>query len=862
MLFMPWPALPHRILGLVSNFMRLLSPSQLRLSALSLALTCSVMGADLDMRPEYIAASQALQDGLPSVAALKATRLMETAQLSFIERKSLAGLAVESWVRARDGAAALKILEHESVPNAVFWQAQARLLTGDLDAAEKLLNSRVRDNQATSQERLLLAQVNLKAGNLTQAESILESLRALPDITVSRQARLMWDELQLRSGNIAPAVADLAAPENTLDTAARMLQAQGLVELDRQPEAQVLLRSILGSAGGGERVHHAASVLLADSLLRQGSRVPAVEVLVQFLDNTTDSEFWGSAFDLLARCLEWVDKAVLPPDAALRWIAEGNTVQRAALVALPSTSIFQGHAMLLLSRWLVAQKRTQEALGLLEAMIQVHAGHPQSDEAMQLALETYGTIKANSRITALADMWRRRFGSNGSSMVEFVTGGTAFTRGDYREAADLFQLAANLATTLAERRSALYNAGISALSAGELALYQSLLGQLQVVSADVPVPSNDGSADLELDRALDLAAKGQPEAEAELRTFTQKHPQHPRLVEAFMTLAEVSLLRGPKDFATVDRALQAAEAVPSATDKQRQRISITRLWSLDRQGQLKILIENGAEFLKKWPTSDQAPMVRMKVADAFFRLENFASARTEFELVAKNHPGSAYADTALYFAGMSALSMMSDEGREAAINIWQELAERGGPLSIPARQQQALAKRRAGQETESLKLLDSLLAEKKIPEEQQRSLLSEKAEILMLLGKADATQLSAAIEVLHTLLREDDLPYQWRARGGYTLAVALNTAGKSTEALEACYDVVQATKFSGPSDPSEFRWYYRAGFFGIDLLETTKQWEAAARLSEKLADSRGDRASEAKERATKIRLEHFLWDGK
>jgi hypothetical protein len=329
-----------------------------------------------------------------------------------------------------------------------------------------------------------------------------------------------------------------------------------------------------------------------------------------------------------------------------------------------------------------------------------------------------------------------------------------------------------------------------------------------------------------------------------------------------MTLAEVSLLRGPKDFATVDRALQAAEAVPSLTDKQRQRISITRLWSLDRQGQLKILIENGAEFLKKWPTSDQAPMVRMKVADAFFRLENFASARTEFELVAKNHPGSAYADTALYFAGMSALSMMSDEGREAAINIWQELAERGGPLSIPARQQQALAKRRAGQETESLKLLDSLLAEKKIPEEQQRSLLSEKAEILMLLGKADATQLSAAIEVLHTLLREDDLPYQWRARGGYTLAVALNTAGKSTEALEACYDVVQATKFSGPSDPSEFRWYYRAGFFGIDLLETTKQWEAAARLSEKLADSRGDRASEAKERATKIRLEHFLWDGK
>jgi hypothetical protein len=73
---------------------------------------------------------------------------------------------------------------------------------------------------------------------------------------------------------------------------------------------------------------------------------------------------------------------------------------------------------------------------------------------------------------------------------------------------------------------------------------------------------------------------------------------------------------------------------------------------------------------------------------------------------------------------------------------------------------------------------------------------------------------------------------------------------------------VQATGFTGPSDPAEFRWYYRAGFFGIDLLESSKQWEPAARLAEKLAVTSGDRAAEAKERATKIRLEHFLWDGK
>jgi hypothetical protein len=52
-----------------------------------------------------------------------------------------------------------------------------------------------------------------------------------------------------------------------------------------------------------------------------------------------------------------------------------------------------------------------------------------------------------------------------------------------------------------------------------------------------------------------------------------------------------------------------------------------------------------------------------------------------------------------------------------------------------------------------------------------------------------------------------------------------------------------------------------AGFFGIDLLEASRQWEPAARLAEQIARQPGERAAEAHDRATKIRLEHFLWDG-
>ena len=81
-------------------------------------------------------------------------------------------------------------------------------------------------------------------------------------------------------------------------------------------------------------------MLLADSYLHQKNLTKATEALVQFLDNTLESEAWSPAFDLLASCLEETEKGLPPPDATLRWISEGNTVQKESLTTLPSTSIF------------------------------------------------------------------------------------------------------------------------------------------------------------------------------------------------------------------------------------------------------------------------------------------------------------------------------------------------------------------------------------------------------------------------------------------------------------------------------------------------------------------------------------------
>lgn len=829
------------------------------------ALTRALVAIDLEDDPSYLSAREALQDGLPSVAAVKAERLLRAAAPESIQRQTLAALVVEAKVRAGDGNGALDILKVEKVPNADFWEAQARVYAGDLEGAEEQLSRRLAENAATSQERLLYAQLCSRSGHLAEARAVLAPVMKGQDASVIHRARLLLAELDLREGITAPVISALTNPEMAADPRTALLRAQALSREGRHMESQTLLRGLLAGSGGGEDLHHSAAVLLAESLKDEGQPHEATAVLVQFLENTATSDLWQRAFDLLWSCLQ--DQSGQPPPVeAVRWASGLNPVKTAlpapSQLDLQNSRLFQSHALLLFARWLAAEKRPVEALGLLEAFLQLTPQHTSLDDAMNLAADLYGRIGATQRLESLTTLWQNRAGG-GSARMEFASAQAAYGRGDHRRAMQLFETAASLATSLSSRRSALYNAGLSAWRATELAAYTSLLAQLAATGSDADAISRRmTAADLELDRALELAGQESTEARSALESFLKQNAAHPRAPEAQAALAEALLSQTKPDFAAVERSLTAAESVAKSSERQSQRLALTRLWSLERQSRLKELATAGTDFLTRWPDSPQAALVRMKVADAYYRQENFAAARTEYEIVAREHNGSAFADTALYFAGMASLSMLSDEGRETAINLWQQLAERGGPLAISARQQQAQAKRRAGQEEEALNLLDSLLQEKELPRQTRRSLLCEKAEILMLVGKTSPMQLETAVNTLRELLQQAELSLLWRARAGYTLAVALRSAGRQSEALEACYDVVQSASLTPAADPAEALWYYRAGFFGIELLEDMKQWEAAARLAERLATTAGDRAAEARQRATKIRLEHFLWDGK
>ncbi|MEZ5384604.1 MAG: outer membrane protein assembly factor BamD [Prosthecobacter sp.] len=778
--------------------------------------------------------------------------------MSKTDSRRLATFAAEAWTRARQPAPVLALAEAHELDDETFWRAEAHALAGDLPAARRLL---AEDENSPRSERttLLLAQVLIALKEYDAARAELERLTALEAPNLRAEAQLLRREIDLQHG-----LSTDTTPNDADNPRVDYLIARSQLKDGQTQSAMKALERILSSSGGGQRLHQAATLLQAAVLMQEGSSSEARDHLIQFLDMTEECDLWQESFSLLEQTRREETPPPPLPEAVLRWIAYGNAAQQAPEPppALQKAILeFRGHALLLVAEWLADEGRYADAAGLAETFLQLVPDHPSNGHAMRTAMELYARLGAAERVLSLANSWRKRFGKD-SAQVDFTVGGIQYERGDHWHAVASFQNAANIAGTLGERRRGLYNAATSAILAGDFGLYQTLLGQLAVASGpdDETKDTTVSAATLELEKALYLAAQRKDGAEASLRAFIRDHVGHPRFADACIALAEWLLLESPPRVADAKETLgQLADT--SLADPLKQRVEFTRLWLLDASGDTKGLLAAAEAYLKGWPRGLFAPEVHLQIASAHYRDEDFANARTEFEIIARDYPQTPHADTALYFAALCASSVMSEEGRTRAAVIWDELAAKGGPLAVAARLQQAVSQRQQGDHAAALATLDKILAMRSLDVEQRRMTLCDKAEVLLVLGRTDPTQLDNGVALLEAFLADSSLPLVWKARAGFTLASLEHEAGRDSEALDACYNVRHAAEITPPATPADYSWFAKAGFFGIDLLEASRQWESAARLAEQIADQPGERATEAHARATKIRLEHFLWDG-
>ena len=161
-------------------------------------------------------------------------------------------------------------------------------------------------------------------------------------------------------------------------------------------------------------------------------------------------------------------------------------------------------------------------------------------------------------------------------------------------------------------------------------------------SATIP-RSKEVQGDLLLEEGAVQAAQGKPEADETFRKFIRDFPQSPRVSEAWVALAELAF-----HAAKPDLTARAQIPCPGAPGKCRPRPrsnapiiskSGSRMRRLRADEAAVVTAAN--EFLQQHPESPFTAEVRMKLAEAYFRRQDFANAQTQFELLAQQKPGSA-----------------------------------------------------------------------------------------------------------------------------------------------------------------------------------------------------------------------------
>jgi outer membrane protein assembly factor BamD (BamD/ComL family) len=398
---------------------------------------------------------------------------------------------------------------------------------------------------------------------------------------------------------------------------------------------------------------------------------------------------------------------------------------------------------------------------------------------------------------------------------------------------------------------ALLNASAGWLQLGDHERFAANYNQLERQGVD-----EESRANLRLEEALVQAAKSDSHAATALQQFIHDFPKNPRVSEAWVSLAELAFHSSPPriDEARTNLA-RAADSRPTAAAT--ERADYLRIWIEDSASadETKV-VELAKRFLGQHGASPFAPAVRMKLAEIYYRRQDFANAQTEFEILAQENPDGPMGENALFFAAESAMSSMGERSLDRAIVLFDQVVRLNGALRWPARNEQAIIERKLGKSQDALVLYDEVLKSDAGPSE-KREALCGKGDIFFEMGGSHPENYQRALEIYEQLASDKNTPIHWRNQALFKKALCLEKRNDRPGALATFYKVLEDE--ARPDRRSELFWYYKAGFNAARLLEDDSKWESAVAVYEKLAAAGGSRSEEARARLNRLRLEHFLW---
>ena len=750
----------------------------------------------------------------------------------------------EALLAAGDAEEALKVLQDPALlarPATRFCRAQALATLGRWAEALPLYQQVAAEAASPFRSRAILGQAEALRALRRPEEALLVFARLFSDPQAKDRAELRSVELLLEKRDTAGArrILDKARPVALADKKEkRFLQGRLEAQLNHRERALELFQTILRRPEGATRAVLIATLCaVAETNLRLKTPEAGDDPLEDFVEHhPTDPEL-----PTIFKKLDQLYRAErTPSNQELRRWANDPIQPRRAL------------AQWYLARFELRAGRRENALRIFG---ELRSAHPQLP-ALAGGLFEFAQLEIDNRrfdeaLAILEEARALRPDPAWLERINFLAGRAQYGARRFEAAAQTFETVAH--TSPHSATDSYFNASLAWL---QLSDHARFLADYREVGQSGG--NEEARGDLLLEEGLTEAAQGNKKAAETLQTFLREFPRHKRAAEAWVALAELAFHGVPANLDAARKNLaKAAESGPN--DAARERADYLIIWIEDAAPSTDAgkVIGAANQFLQKYPASPLVSDVRMKLAETYYRQQDFPNAQTQFQILAQENPRAGFTEKALFFAAKSAMQSMGVEALDRALVLLDEVVKKNGGLKWAARNEQAVIERKLGKPQDAATLYDEVLQGAATPEE-KREALCGKGDILYEAGPADRENYRRAIELYDQLASQKGAPLHWRNQALFKKGICLEKLDDRENALATFYKIIEEE--GRPDRQREFFWYYKAGFNAARLLEENSKWQPAAVVYQKLVSAGGARRDEAQSRLSRLRLEHFLWE--
>ena len=794
-----------------------------------------------EVSAELAEASAPLVEGVPEVAVVR-LQLLLNKSLSLEEWRTVAERLAEAQVAARQAEGALVLLADSrlrDLSSAKFWRAQAFASLHRWVDALPLYDEVGADQDSSFRKAAIFgAEEMLRAlGRRDEAQVKLTAL--LRDKEWATRAQFRSAELYIDQGDAANArrILDEIQPQSVAERKeGRLLRGRLELILQRPERAIGILQALLKEPDGAPHATLIAAIFgIADAHLQLKTPEGGDDSIEEFVDHhPTDPDLPL----LLAKLDELYRTEHKPSRNELeKWVRNPEqprrTFARWYLARLEIRAGRRERARQLFSDL----RRTETKLPVIAPALLEFAQLEMEDRRFDEAIAILSDARLLDPEPSLLDR------------INLLIAQAQYLAKRFEMATAAFEQIAH--STSPWSKIALFNASTGWLQLGDHAHFLIDYNELEKQGGD-----EESRAGLRLEEGLMQAAKGDKRAAESLQRFIRDFPKNSRVSEAWVGLAELAFHSSPPRLDEARKNLARA-AESKLTALAAERADYLMIWIEDSAdvNDTKI-IDLAKRFLEGHGASSFAPEVRMKLAEIYYRHQDFANAQTQFEILAQQNPDSPLGERALFFAAESAMSSMGEHSLDRAIVLFDQVAQLNGALQWAARNEQAVIERRLGKPKDALVLYDEVLKSQAGSSEKWEALCG-KGDIFFEMGGTDSNNYQRAIEIYDQLASDKSEPIHWRNQALFKKGLCLEKKSDPVSALATFYKILEDE--ARPDRRRELFWYYKAGFNAARLLEDDSKWESAAAIYEKLAAAGGTRSEEAKARLNRLRLEHFLW---